>query len=555
LKGLTNINNLLSIVLWESGYLQLSQQKLTTMPSASSSRYQSRLFNFFHQQSRRLGEQFERTVRQIKVTASWSIEGFLHSVYMLIQKTVESSGRQLNAGEQKTSLYLQGYVSDAQRSQSQSTDSAIVRVLEVVPTLQIKDQTVQEDRNKSFFPTLNFTIFHYLHPLVLHSQTSQSPIANSQSPIGIASNLPNRNLVLVTANNDILDILTFQQQKKLQNRIYKELRVCEAQQLAESALDESQILPEIDCLLNKLISGKQENESVLPTEAISRVRLAPRAIAKDKDFRNNVSIPLQRLAKLDETIAKLEANTLVPISRTSSELFQAAQTQLNIFIYGKQQSITSTEKVLSTEAGENPTLNILSLIWEAIYYFFGEKSNRDLESDLAKTLPENSKKTSQIQETETVAPWLSIDDLFDRSLQVKEVENEPQSSESIIEANFTLPKNLSYRQKILHYFQSKASKLKNILSSENRQKSLAVNSQFQIIEFDSQRMKGQTSKFNRQTYAVEAKPDWIETSARTIGYVKHPLEIILEWLDLAILWIERFLINIFLFFKGFLRGK
>ena len=37
---------------------------------------------------------------------------------------------------------------------------------------------------------------------------------------------------------------------------------------------------------------------------------------------------------------------------------------------------------------------------------------------------------------------------------------------------------------------------------------------------------------------LEHNPDWIETNATAMGYVKHPLEQLLEWLDLAILWLE-----------------
>lgn len=59
----------------------------------------------------------------------------------------------------------------------------------------------------------------------------------------------------------------------------------------------------------------------------------------------------------------------------------------------------------------------------------------------------------------------------------------------------------------------------------------------------------------RQTTQVEAKPDWIETQARTIGYEKHPLEQILEWLDRVMLWLEDIFVKIGLFLQGLLRGK
>jgi len=41
-----------------------------------------------------------------------------------------------------------------------------------------------------------------------------------------------------------------------------------------------------------------------------------------------------------------------------------------------------------------------------------------------------------------------------------------------------------------------------------------------------------------QETGLEAAPDWIETEARAIGYLKHPLEQILELLDIFILWLE-----------------
>ncbi|WP_204151101.1 hypothetical protein [Leptolyngbya sp. CCY15150] len=34
------------------------------------------------------------------------------------------------------------------------------------------------------------------------------------------------------------------------------------------------------------------------------------------------------------------------------------------------------------------------------------------------------------------------------------------------------------------------------------------------------------------------EPDWIETDALVMGYVKHPLEQVLEWLDLSMVWLE-----------------
>ena len=32
--------------------------------------------------------------------------------------------------------------------------------------------------------------------------------------------------------------------------------------------------------------------------------------------------------------------------------------------------------------------------------------------------------------------------------------------------------------------------------------------------------------------------NWVETEAKTTGYIKHPLVRVLEWLDTAIHWLE-----------------
>ncbi|NEQ18504.1 MAG: hypothetical protein F6K44_34605, partial [Moorea sp. SIO3E2] len=43
---------------------------------------------------------------------------------------------------------------------------------------------------------------------------------------------------------------------------------------------------------------------------------------------------------------------------------------------------------------------------------------------------------------------------------------------------------------------------------------------------------------------LEPDQDWIETQATPEGYIKHPLERVLEWLDITILWIEELVVKI-----------
>ncbi|MEW6498680.1 MAG: hypothetical protein AB1589_40205, partial [Cyanobacteriota bacterium] len=53
-----------------------------------------------------------------------------------------------------------------------------------------------------------------------------------------------------------------------------------------------------------------------------------------------------------------------------------------------------------------------------------------------------------------------------------------------------------------------------------------------------------TPPSSSQDTNIEPAPDWIETQATPTGYVKHPLERVLQWLDLAMLRLEELAVNV-----------
>ena len=53
-----------------------------------------------------------------------------------------------------------------------------------------------------------------------------------------------------------------------------------------------------------------------------------------------------------------------------------------------------------------------------------------------------------------------------------------------------------------------------------------------------------SGRWMRAATGMEAQPDWIETNATVMGYVKHPLEQLLAWLDSLMLWLEEMLLKI-----------
>jgi hypothetical protein len=54
---------------------------------------------------------------------------------------------------------------------------------------------------------------------------------------------------------------------------------------------------------------------------------------------------------------------------------------------------------------------------------------------------------------------------------------------------------------------------------------------------------------------LDPAPNWIETEATLMGYVKHPLEQLLEWLDRGMLWLEEHIVIIWRWLQQFWQQK
>ncbi len=399
------------------------------MSSADSVRYQSRLFNFVRQQSRRLGESLQHKLRHLQVATKWTLEAILSQVYRLIQKAFESAGRQLHPEKQQRKLQLQAHDIESQIETSPSTDTPIQRVLEAV------------DKQPDYVLKRHLAVVR-----------------------GIASELVSRNLVLVSNENEILNILTLQQQEKLQDQIITEVANYWRYWRLSEEKDETEMLREIERLLTKLTSDSDivDQMPALSTETRVAACLEPTSSLN----------PYSVLTLLEVAVAKLKSNALVPmqsaklaIQQRSSELIQVVQSQLNIFLYGKEQLTKSAPAAVST-------LNIQVLIRAAINFFFGDGGA-----------------IAQLQ----------------------------KSTRDLTPTQETLAKIASAKQTALP-----------------------------ISQFESESNKQEI--FPQQSHSfteVEAKPDWIETKAKTIGYEKHPLEQILAWLDSVMLLLEEIFVKVF----------
>ena len=310
---------------------------------------------------------------------------------------------------------------------------------------------------------------------------------------GIAIELQTRNLVLVSADNRIFDIFTPQQNAKLADRINSE--VSEYQySLRVISHQQKELLPKIDHLLNKL-TGED-------------------SMIAQKSYLH----PIKPFGFLDKLVADLENTALVPAQERSQKIINNFQSQFQ-------------ELGVNHDDLKSQKLQISDLMTAVINYFLGGKNNYQIKSNFVGEQPQRksnfskglSSNNSLDVSDSSEDNWLTCNDLFS--------DNQTNTGELFDDHNVSKLPQIQLKWG-----------LPVILRKIGQKPPISENEEF--LEIDSQT----SQEFNFQ-------PDWIDISATSLGYEKHPLEQILEWLDQIILWIEQILINVVYFFRGLLLGR
>jgi hypothetical protein len=435
--------------------------------------------------------------------------------------------KQLNTKEPPSRRRLQADDTDF-LSEPLTTDRPIVRVLESVQYLPEEEIAIAPSIKSRFSDTLELLKSKFLARRITEPQISQSlTIRNKaletntlkhQLPMvrGLASDLVDRQLVLVSVENKILDILTPQQQTKLTERIINEVGEYWHYRQLNEAEQQAHLIPEINRILAKLT---EENSHQLAKNTLHPGRIF--------NF-------------LDTAIAQLEETAIVPVQQRSLAMMQVAQTQLSIFLYG-QEPLNSRKEIVGTADGlTSQQRNISALIEAAINYFFGVPKHKLLNSGFYESNLPNITYQSE-HEYFTDDPWLDWQDLYGDAEKMAEKIMESSKAKPSISASKSTG---LFKSKNWTQTQQKPA---SDLAKQQKQTSKKVAAKKQAAAYTPQQVSSEKQ--------AEAKPDWIDTTATVLGYEKHPIEYILEWLDAAILWIEQILVNIFYFLQGLLRGK
>lgn len=610
------------------------------MSSASTNPYKSRLFNFINRQSLRWGGRWDISVRHLKVAAEWGVQILLYPLYLLLQ-TGRITVHQLRHKFEQLQLSSSTSQSESQQN-SIVADEAIRKVLEAVEGSREKAEGIEKAEGNCL-----------LHENSTAKQEIVGTSSSSKLVIqGIASLVETRSLVIVTLENQILNILSLQQQQTLQQRIISEI----ANYRYERRLTQTQKFPRL------VPNFKKNNPNVLTPvrlfwQVIDWVQCSPVAIAVNLFEESKLNHPAtsfprlipsqihsqinpkEILFKLDYQLADLEAQPLVPfvtVVNTLSARLQGVGRQIQSRLNQSQ----------SLEQPESNSFQIQGLIQAAFDYFFskdrkqldstieeGKKSNLSLNkaSSLPQLkLPESSrlsylinrleqfllKQPSHLSNSSTALdpdPF-RIQVLIQAAIDYFFGQRQPQlgfqsGNASVVipatqsKVNAYLPSLESPRQKMLmdsdddpwlswddlftetestdNYRETRENRLKDIpnsislpraeqtpvkpgnTTSERLHRDLRRHSSdksLRVTQAVSQKLtktKKSTSKLPRSSHTsasvnyqqseqinIDSSADWVETQATPVGYVKHPLETILEWLDCIMLWLEDLIVAI-----------
>ncbi|MBO1348838.1 MAG: hypothetical protein EBE86_016285 [Hormoscilla sp. GUM202] len=347
--------------------------------------YQSRLLNLLVPQYRRLVEKGARAIRQMKVAVSWAAQVVIYPVYLLLQ-TTRLAFRQLGQAVKAQLPQLREEAPDVDRPIQEVLLAVLPEEGELVLTPDVVGlQSPKPNVLQHWDLIVNNT------PLVSPKQQEKADRLPPATPRtvdprggykgqvirGLATELTSKNIVLVTADNQELDVFTQQQQKELQQLIIWQLAKYRRhlRQLATGQrpptwgkLAASKTTLLLIRLLGQVMAWEQKGTVARAIDLFgesSLVHQPSRELAQGEP--EAIAIP----RKLDSFIADMECQISI-IGECPRE------------IEGKTREITETPSQTEsvTDGSDREKQHIFAPIVAAIAYFFGKKrGNKHLSAD------------------------------------------------------------------------------------------------------------------------------------------------------------------------------
>lgn len=501
-------------------------------------RYQSRLFNLILQQSRELTEQWQRNLRQAKVTTLWGMQLGLYPIYLLFQVS-RFTQQALRQGDVQGQRLLKAVMDPSQDSLASDAEGPIRNVLAAIQIDTLDPELSKEETEDEFATEPQFSIqiqgLSHRRPTIrvryqkwiqrwaernpLHNKATRWLGITSEPEVkiqGIACDLQSTHVSLVTPDNEAIDVLSPAQQRELHKLMVWELTNYRRQQRLSQDFNRltqtnvrqlpmpktrSQMLPPVR-VFRKAMAWMQTGSMA------AKVNLFQEALAlpgEDASYPLPIALPQGLAATLDQLTPKLTQdaiemldNAIASWETASWEVMGPTATDLSDYViqHWKQQqaqlqpslSILSQDPTLGGQPPENPVQYaatwIPSTLRSAMAALFGlpQPQRGQSSTQSAQSVPSSPNNMSRLSWTDLYGTKLSASSLTASSTQTSPIVGSP------------------------------------VLTTDGPQ------------QFD---MASSQPATYTQDGAVE-----IEVDAVMVGYEKHLLERILTGLDRITAWLE-----------------
>lgn len=524
--------------------------------SNSDRPYKSRILNFVNRQWLRVGDRAKRGLRQLQTASVWGIQILAYPLYLLVQTSTvvskqlqhkavkllspQDETRTASVGSQPTAVVL-----NSLHPWLAGTPYQLLPLPQTRPSLGEKlqfwrQQSPPSPQPNSSFPTTPQPQQRLLNKLSFLSK-NQSKSTQHYLIQGIATYLETGKLVLVTTENQAVDLLSDSQHEQLKQRMKVLLECYEqmqqpwwwrvASQPQRGGLHPLRWLSQLMIWIQTSPFAKRLNWF---QESQLRLTSDHEAISQKPPF------PAQTgwLDRLDRALSRWENTQLSPV------IDSIRQWKTHLDATGDQEGI-------------------LALIRSAVDYFYGVNPQNSLTGDrrgekLVNQPPKLLKSVAHfIQQGKARIHHSPIGNYFNR---LREEEQDPFTLEQLI-------------QSAIHYFYGapESSPLASASETEVADDPWLTRADL-FGELDSPQAlpaadppseageafavavtrylsdEGATAETepqsDEQQEALDHASDWLHTEAVSMGYEKHILARILEWLDRALVWLEEKLLKV-----------
>ncbi len=476
----------------------------------TSRRYQSQFFNFVARQTQKFVDSSATLVRHAKTTAIWTTQILLYPIYAAFQGT-RAIGRQIGHTVEKAVLRLRMSREEIDPDTNLG-DAPIRNVLTAVKRALVSGG--------------NLPALREWHPLILVGRfllrrKEEDLVASNPYQIqALACAIDTHKIVLVLEDNVIFDILTPEQQQQIEHRIRLELARYWQWRRKLYLKSAPLALPD-------------DRETLLPPIRVFRqlmawIQSSPIAIAanlfQESEF---VTQP----SELDWFIPNVPLSAWNP-----GTLIPRSPDPKNITAWFAQLPNFS---------------DLEALIWAAIHYFFGART-------------QFASAQSELPESAELPPKLGWETLFRGKPLGREAMPTLDMRETLIlegtSAEFSETRSLSFTPSIREKIRELLRKLSGAIVLQRETTIVQIESEI-VMQTRSEFARIEPEEFaTTQTFVptlrtpersqVETAFDWIETPATHIEYVLTPWQKFLKWLDSGTLWIEQRLITLWRRLKG-----